>query len=66
MADVSRHIKLLDIKILEERHRALDAEVDDAQRGRATDPTRLSWLKRQRLMVRDAIERLRAARQMQV
>jgi hypothetical protein len=61
MADAIRHLQ-----VLEERHRALDAEVDDAQRKRATDPIRLSWLKRQRLALRDAIERLRAPRQAQV
>jgi hypothetical protein len=61
MADAIRHLQ-----VLEERHRALDAEVDDAQRGRATDPIRLSWLKRQRLALRDAIERLRVPRQAQV
>lgn len=53
MADTARHLQ-----VLEERHRALDAEVDDAQRGRAVDPVRLSWLKRQRLALRDAIERI--------
>jgi len=57
MADAARHLE-----VLEERHRALDAEVDDAQRGRAVDPVRLSWMKRQRLVLRDAIERIRSPR----
>jgi len=56
MADVARHLE-----VLEERHRALDAEVDDAQRGRTVDPARLSWMKRQRLVLRDAIERIRSS-----
>jgi hypothetical protein len=57
MADAARHLE-----VLEERHRALDAEVDDAQRGRVVDPVRLSWMKRQRLVLRDAIERIRSHR----
>jgi hypothetical protein len=56
MADDARHLQ-----VLEERHRALDAEVDDAQRGRVMDSARLSELKRRRLALRDAIERLRAS-----
>jgi hypothetical protein len=60
MADAVRHLQ-----VLEERHRALDAEVDDAQRGRITDSVRLSRLKHQRLALRDAIERLRALSQAQ-
>lgn len=57
MADAARYLQ-----VLEERHRALDAEVDDAQRGRAVDPVRLSWLKSQRLALRDAIEQIRSPR----
>jgi hypothetical protein len=57
MADAARHLE-----VLKERHRALDAEVDDAQRGRVVDPVRLSWMKRQRLVLRDAIERIRSPR----
>lgn len=53
MANATRRLQ-----VLEERHRVLDAEVDEAQRGRVIDLVRLSRLKRQRLALRDAIERL--------
>jgi len=57
MADAARHPE-----VLEERHRVLDDAIDDAQRGHVVDPVRLSWMKRQRLALRDAIERLRNLR----
>lgn len=46
------------LETLEKRHRALDQEVDKVQRGRIINSDYLSWLKRKRLALRDAIERL--------
>ena len=57
MADAARHLQ-----VLKERHRTIDAEIDDIQHRRTVDPARLSWMKRQRLALRDAIERLAGSR----
>ncbi len=44
---------------LEQKHRALEAELDEARAHPAVDDLRVAELKRQKLQLKDEIERLR-------
>ena len=47
------------LSALERRHRALEAEIDDQQSHSSSDDLKLAQLKRQKLHLKEEIERLR-------